>query len=317
MRQSLFLRAVLVVATLGIAGTCMAAQDGDLAAAKAAFDRKQFDKAESLARDIVEEKGQTGEGVAAWLVMTDSLMMMRNFPVAFQECENLLAAHPDTKHRSAILRREFEIGKTVAFSHAMVLLFRLSKHEEGVAMLEVVIKHAPYGPLADQSIMMIAEAYYARKDFGAAHDHFDRLLRFYPDSKLIVKARVRRALCSMEMAEGAEYDPTPAEEAEADLNLLAKISQDKSVEARAAEMRELMAHKDYDAGLYYFRCKNIEGGLRYMESVIRKYPTTEHAERARRILRESIIGQFPQSTHAKRARRFLDEQDAARAKEKL
>jgi outer membrane assembly lipoprotein YfiO len=215
-----------------------------------------------------------------------------------------------------VLRREFEIGKTVAFSYADLVLFRLPKHEEGVAMLERVIKHAPYGPLADESVMMIAEAYYAREDYEAARDHFDRLLRQYPDSKLIVKARVRRALCNIRLAEGAAYDPTPAQEAEADLSLLAKISQDKTIEAQAAEMRDLMARRDYEGGLYYFRRRNIPGGLRYMESVIRKYPTTEYAERARRILQESIIARFPQSTHAERARRFLKEEDAARAKEK-
>jgi len=293
------------------------AADATLAEAKAAFDRKQYGKAEGIARKIVEEKGHTPEGVEAWLVVVDSLMMIRNFPAAFQECEKLLTAHPDTKHRSAILRREFEIGKTVAFSYAEVVVFRLYKYEQGVAMLEQVIKHAPYGPLADEAVLMIAEAYYARKDFASAHDHFSRLLRNYPNSKHLVTARVRRALCNVQMADGAEYDPTPAEEAEADLNLLASISKDKSVEAQANQMRELMAAREYEAGLYYFRCKNIDGGLRYLESCIRKYPKSEHAERARRILRESIIEKFPQSTHAERARRFLAEQDAARAKEKL
>jgi outer membrane assembly lipoprotein YfiO len=310
---------LVVLALLAVAYPLWAGADDEaeraLSAAKAAFDRKQFDKAERLAREIVEEHGSLPVGAEARLVVIDSLMGMRNFPVAFQECENLLTAYPDTKHRSAVLRREFEIGKTVAFSYADLMLFRLPKHEEGVAMLERVIKHAPFGPLADQSVMMIAEAYYAREDYEAARDHFDRLLRQYPDSKLIVKARVRRAICNMRLAEGAAYDPTPAQEAEADLSLLSKISQDKSIEAQARQMREIMARKDYEGGLYYFRCKNIGGGLRYMEAVIRKYPNTEYAERARRILRESIIAKFPQSTHAERARRFLKEQDAARVKE--
>jgi outer membrane protein assembly factor BamD (BamD/ComL family) len=285
------MHAAHALAAAGLAASlllpCSAAQvtpDGLLASAKGAFDRQEYVSARQLARRVVRQHPTAPQVVDAWLVLIDSLAKLENHPRAAQECERLLAAHPQTRHRSAILRREFEIGKALAHSHARLLFFRFSRREEGAEVLEKVIAHAPFGPLADDSILAIAEAHLAARDFAVARDQYDRLLKHYPDSDLAIAARVRRAVCNMHLSAGAAYDPEPAEEARKDLELLSRVSGDAEIAARARAVRDVMAQGDYEAGLYYLRQGNLEGGVRYLEAVVAKYPDSEYAARARRLL---------------------------------
>jgi outer membrane protein assembly factor BamD (BamD/ComL family) len=255
-----------------------------LASAKQAFDRKDFSRARRLAQRVVDKHPASAVVVDAWLVVVDSLLESQEHTAAFEQCEKLLEAHPQTKYRTAVLRREFEIGQVLAASQYSVAFVRFKRLQEGVKILERVIEHAPFGTLADRAVYAIGEAYFHDGDYEAARDQYDRLLKHYPNSELIIRARVRRATCNQKLVAGSPYDMRPVEQAKADMDVLVKLSGNKEVAAQAAQMGELLAQGDYETGLFYFGRANIEGGVRYMKAVINKYPDSEYAGRARRIL---------------------------------
>ena len=196
----------------------------------------------------------------------------------------MLATHPETRHHSSVLRREFVIGEALTTSRVKVLLFSVTSLHDGVNVLEKVVAHAPFGPLADDAVYAIGEAHYRAEDFAAARDQYDRLLKQYPKSELVIRARVRRSASNAKLAEGAPYDLQPVEDARKDIDVLVRLSGNEQLAAQAGEMRDLLAQGDYDAGLFYFRMANIEAGVRYMKAVRARYPKSEYAERARRIL---------------------------------
>jgi len=276
-------------------GCCIAAMGGGivaaaetpeqlLASAKQAFDRKDFSRARRLAQRVVERHAASPVVVDAWLVVVDSLLETQDHTGAFEQCEKLLEAHPQTKYRTAILRREYEIGEVLAASQYSVAFVKVKRLQEGVKALERVIEHAPFGTLADRAVYAIGEAYFNDGDYEAARDHYDRLLKQYPNSELIIRARVRRATCNQKLVAGSPYDMRPVERAKADMDVLVKLSGNREVAAQAAEMGELLARGDYETGLFYFGRANIEGGVRYMKAVIVRYPETEYAARALRIM---------------------------------
>jgi len=255
-----------------------------LAAAKRAFDLKHYRRARRLASLVVTRHPTSPVVVDAWLVVIDSHIARRNWSRAYQECEKLLAAHPQTKYRTSVLQREFQIGQQMAKAHAWVLVFRVKRLEEGVKVLERVIEHAPFGPLAPKALYAIGEAYYHDGNYQAARDFYDRLLKQYPRCELVIRARVRRATCNQRLAEGPPYDLAPAEAARRDMEDLARLSGNRRVAEYARSLRDTMAQADYDSGLFYFRRFTIEGGVRYMKAVIARYPDSDYAHRARRIL---------------------------------
>jgi len=255
-----------------------------LADAKQAFDRKSYGRARSQANRVLRWHPTSPAVVDAWLVVIDCYIEQRNWPRAFDECEKLLAAHPQTRHRTAVLRREFQIGEALAASHVWFLFFRLKRLDEGIRVLERVVEHAPFGPLADRARYAVGEAYFRDEQYKAAHDAYDRLLKDYPNSDLIIRARVRRATANQRLAEGPAYDHQPAMAARRDMEDLARMSGSERVAGYARDLRDITARGDYDAGLFYFGRFSIDGGMRYMKAIMARYPDSEYAERAERLL---------------------------------
>lgn len=300
---------VLLVWAAGQAGA--AARSGDspealLAAARQAYEQKDYARAQKLAERVVSRHADSAAAEEARLVLVDALASQGDHAAAFEQCEKLLAAHPRTRRRSAVLRRELELGKALTESHGTLLVFRYSRLDEGVKVLEKVIEHSPFGPSADDAVFAIAEAYRQHARYEEARDHYARLLKNYRRSPLTRRAIIGRASCNYHLTEGAPYDPKPAEEAAKDFDILARVAGGaKEVVERRDALRDVIAKGRYDAGIFYFRNGNIEAGMRYLQSVIGKYPKSTYAARARRILQEVIIAKFPDTEYAKRARRAL------------
>ena len=273
-----------VVLFAGCGGVPRVPPERSLAAAKQAYDRKHYRRARRQANRVLRWHPTSPVVVDAWLVVVDCYIEQRNWPRAFEECEKVLAAHPQTKHRSAVLRREFQIGEALAASHVWLLFFRLRRTGEGVKVLEQVIAHAPFGPLADRALYAIGEAHFRDGDYALARDAYDRLLKQYPNSELSIRARVRRATANQRLAEGPAYDHGPAQAARRDMEDLARMSGNERVAGYARELRDITARGDYDAGLFYFGRYSIDGGVRYMRAILARYPGSEYAERAERIL---------------------------------
>lgn len=299
----------LAMAILAAAAGLCAAGEGPTEAlnrARGAYEREKFAQAQRLAEELVEEHGTSEVAVDARLVLIDALASQKKYMSAYEQCEALLAAHPNTRRRSDVLRREFELGKALSESSSQVLIFNFPRLQEGVKVLERVVEHAPFGPLADDSVFAIAEGHRVHGKFEAARDQYERLIESYPRSDLIRRALIGRAACNYHLTEGAAYDNRPAHEAAKDFDILARAAGGaKEVTKRRDALREVLAKGNYDAGLFYFRNGNVEAGLRYLESVIAEYPDSTYAERARRLLREAIIAKFPDTKHAERARRAL------------
>ncbi len=277
--------ALVVLASVAVhAPAAQETAEQRLLAAKQAFDRKEFSRARGLASRIVSREPTSPVVVEAWLVVIDSYIEQQSWARAFEECEKLLTAHQHTKYRVAVLRRELQIGEAMAASRVSLLLFSVKRLDEGVKVLERVIEHAPFGPLADRALYAVGEARFRDGDYAAARDSYDRLLKEYPNSDLIIRARVRRATCNQRLALGPPYDLTPAQAARADMEDLARMSGSERVARYARDLRDMMARGDYESGLFYFNRYGLDGGVRYMKAIISRYPDTEYAERAGRIL---------------------------------
>jgi outer membrane assembly lipoprotein YfiO len=299
--------AMLMLAA-AVTATCAAGEAPKqvLNRARTAYEQQDFAQAQRLAEGLVEEHGTSAVGVDAHLLLIDALASQKKYMKAYEQCEALLAAHPTTRRRSDVLRREFELGKALTASRSSVLIFSFPRLQDGVKVLEQVIEHAPFGPLADDSVFAIAEGHRIHGEFEAARDHYERLIKSYPRSDLVRRALIGRAACNYHLTEGAPYDNRPAHEAEKDFDILARAAGGaKEVTERRDVLRDVIAKGNYDAGLFYFRNGNVEAGLRYLESVIAEYPDSTYARRARRLLQEAIIAKFPDTEHAERARRAL------------
>ncbi len=287
MRAGMRWAAALAAATCLAGGRAVADEPSEmLAEARKAFDRKGYERAVSLARRVIRRHGDSEAAEEAYLVLIDGLIEQTQYISAYEACEKMLDAYPRSRHRTGVLRREVKIGDSLTRAELDLYLTRLSRLSEGVNVLNRVVERAPFGPLADDAVLTIADAYMRAARYEEARDEYGRLLRQYPNSPLGLRARVSRALCSYRMSNEAAYDTAPAEQARRELEILSRVSGDEELARRMAEMRDLLAHGDYATGLFFVRQGNLGGAARYMEAVVAKYPKSEFAGRAKRIIAE-------------------------------
>lgn len=305
-RMAVLATGLLAVASL-VQGAAPAPDSarGMLAVARAAYEAKAYGQAQGLAEKLLERYPDSGVATEGWLLLIDALASQDKYMAGFEQCEKLLKAQPGTRSRSEVLRREFELGKSLCQSRGSVLVFSYSRLQDGVRVLERVVEHSPFGPLADDAVFAIAEAQRQQGNYEDARDQYEHLLKNYSRSDLARRAMIGRAACNYHLTQGAPYDPTPAEEAAKDFDILARAAGGaKEVTERRDALHDVIARGSYDAGIFYFRNGNVEAGMRYLASVIAKYPRTKYADRARRILKE-VAAKYPQTEYAVRARTAL------------
>ncbi|MGD9126536.1 MAG: outer membrane protein assembly factor BamD [Planctomycetia bacterium] len=154
----------------------------------------------------------------------------------------------------------------------------------GIKAYEMIAMNDPTGPLADDSLMALANAYFRRKRYLDSADYYDRVRADYPKSKYLIDAHFL-AMKSHEMSyQGAEYDNTPLKKAEkiAD-TLLTQFGprlgkeREKVLETKSRILAKL-AEQDWAMAKFY-EGKGQYGSARfYYNEIIQGYPGTPIAK---------------------------------------
>jgi len=164
--------------------------------------------------------------------------------------------------------------------------------------LKAVWKYDPSGPLADDALMVSA-GYYLRKGDHLEADRLYTLLREqFPKSPHTEDAFVLGSHVKLMSYQGAEYDGRQLENArilkENTLKLYPKHPARERMLAEVRKIDEAKAQSDW-ADIVFYQRKNKTDAIRVLSrELIRRYPDTIYAEKARKLL-EKIEGVAPPS----------------------
>ena len=282
---------------------------------------------ESVARDLHAEgealyrqerykdaAGKFAAAAARWpdsQLEEDSLFMLGEchffvdeYPKAKTAYDKLLAKYDYTRHLDKVTKRMFSMGRyweqiDLAGETSPVFLNmtdssqpRFDTRGHAQKAYQSVQLHDPTGPLADDSVMAMANANFVRGRFEEAAYNYDLLRKEYPKSSHQLNAHKLGAESRMLMYQGPTYDGGPLDAADEVMDqTLVQFhtelgeererlvqAKNKIVEERAE--RELAIAEFYDRKKYY-------GSVRfYCQQVIDEYPHTEAAAKARKRLTE-------------------------------
>jgi outer membrane protein assembly factor BamD (BamD/ComL family) len=155
----------------------------------------------------------------------------------------------------------------------------------------------PTGPLADDSIMATADAYFVKGRYEDAAYHYDLLRKEYPKSEHQVKAHVLGLKSKQLVYQGPMYDGKPLDEAEeiarqALTQFRGQLGAEREniVDLRA-QIRQQKAERQWAMAQFY-ETKRAYGAARiYYQNMIKDYPQTQVAEAAQQRLQ--AIKDFP------------------------
>ena len=161
-----------------------------------------------------------------------------------------------------------------------------------VRAYDAVRLHDPTGPLADDAVMATANANFLNGRYDDASYHFDLLTKEYPQSEHQVPAHLLSMESKMAMYQGPMYDATVLYDAGEVADRLLTQYRDELGENRPVVVKtknwitEEKAMRDWQVGQYYDKKKCYGAASVYYEDILKDYPQTAVAQRARARLQE-------------------------------
>jgi outer membrane protein assembly factor BamD (BamD/ComL family) len=237
-------------------------------------------------------------------MLGESYFFVDEYPKAKTSYDKLLADYDYTSHLDTVMKRMYAMGRyweqldwAGETSPVLVNMTDSSQptmdtYGHAEKCWKAIQLHDPTGPLADHSLMAIANANFKRGRFEEAAYNYDLLRREYPKSSHQLNAHRLGAESRMLMYKGSTYDGGPLDAADkvVDQTLLQFHTElgderERLVQAKNSIVEE-RAERDLAIAEYYDR-KKCYGSVRYYcHEVIDEYPHTKAAAKARKRLTE-------------------------------
>jgi outer membrane assembly lipoprotein YfiO len=263
--------------------------------------REQFEYAQAL-----ESKGDFKRALDAYQKAVDNfasspvaaesqfrvaemLEKTKNYYAAFNAYQAVLDNYPSYPKINLILKRQFKIGnlflqgKTIGF----LKINPSGSYKRAVSVYSKILSNAPFSDLAPNAQYNLGMAYMHKKDYTEASIEFEKIPIRYPHSEFVASAKYQLGVCAYKQASAAPYDQEAAQEA---INRLREYTgahpTDKSVQIAREMLTELEGKKAaalYQIGSFYEKRGSPKASLIYFKEVIRDYPLTRFAEKARKV----------------------------------
>ena len=245
----------------------------------------------------------------AMFFQAESYFFNDQYSKAQDTLDNLMKKYDNSRYLDKVVLRQFSIGQywekmhqaaphwpvTPNFTDSSKPLF--DTWGNAIKAYESVAINDPTGPLADDSIMAVGNAYFSQGRYEDSAYYYDRVRKEYPKSPHLVKAHLLGMKSKEMIYQGPLYDSTALEEAgeiaETALSQFGRELGDqriKVVEARN-KIDAKMAQRDWEMAKYYETKKKYGGARYYYRQIVKGYPNTEIARAAQRRLEE--IKEFP------------------------
>jgi outer membrane protein assembly factor BamD (BamD/ComL family) len=262
------------------------------------FRQRRFKEAASIFKQGAKRAPESPLQEDCLFMAGESLFFSDQYPKATETYAELLKQYENTRYLDLVVARQFAVGdyweKLHVAEPGWLLGFQFGDRTRptfdtwghAIKAYRSVQMNDPTGPLADDSIMAVANAYFVKGRYEDAAFNYDLIRKDYPKSTHQLNARLLGLKSKMQTYQGPMYDGTPLEEAAgiADQTLVQFGSElggegDRLIRERN-EILEKQAERDWAMAQYYDRKKYYRAARYYYRLLLDEYPTTAFAEKA-------------------------------------
>ncbi|MBN1510357.1 MAG: outer membrane protein assembly factor BamD [Sedimentisphaerales bacterium] len=218
---------------------------------------------------------------------------------ALTQYEKLLKDYPGSEFADAAMQREYDIARAYLKGRKKVALhfLRVSGHAEGVAIMEKLSDRAgidePNG-IGLNAAIAVAENYEQRKDYVDAYLKWSEIASYWETGPIGKRALYRMAEDNFlaynqhRAKQRYRFDSSKLTTAktyyERFLALYPDEGRKNDIPEKIGTLDEEMAYKQFKIGQYYRRVGKHRAAYLYFDMVVRNWPKTKAAERARQAL---------------------------------
>jgi len=171
----------------------------------------------------------------------------------------------------------------VAFEKAMNQ-YENENYTEAANAFETVISIGRGTDFGQNAQYYLAESHYKNRRYLVAASEYNRYVQFYPNSPRREEVEFKQSLCYYHLSPRYRLDQSYTQQAIEGFRLYRSRypESERSEEAAEyiAELREKLAHRDYNAAEFYFRTERYKSAAIYHDLVIDRFPETTWAEKA-------------------------------------
>ncbi len=236
---------------------------------------KEYISAIGILRGIIASNPESELAEESQINIGRAYYMLGDYKNAFIAYEQLIEQNPGTRKLKELLEKEFQVG-----------VAQMKGDENGaIKVFEKIIERNPLGFIAADAQVKIADSYYQLRRFEDAEDSYLRVMENYPNSEWVSYAQFRIPYCKLSNIRIQErnYDLL-AQSRHGFEEYMASNPQGALVPVTIGIIAEIdiaLAERDYETGQFYLRKKRPDAGAIYFESVIKEYPNTEWADKAK------------------------------------
>ncbi len=186
--------------------------------------------------------------------------------------------------------------------------FEQGKYDRAISYFQGVFDFGRTHEWADDAQLYLARSYAANKEFILAASEYTRFAEIYRNDPRVPEAEFERAMTFYQRSPSYQLDQTDTQRAVQAFQLFLtrypnheKVAE---VEARIVELRDKVAHKQYDAGLQYEQRGLFEAAALSYEVVFDRYPETQWVDDALLGAIRSYIAFSDGSVEARRPERL-------------
>ncbi|UCH85276.1 MAG: outer membrane protein assembly factor BamD, partial [Candidatus Latescibacterota bacterium] len=162
--------------------------------------------------------------------------------------------------------------------------YEREKYYGAQELFKAFITRYPGHDRSDYAQFMLAESYYADRDYPMAAVEYQILVTNYGYSDYVDDGYFKQALCSYHQAPKPRLDQTLTYDALAKLEQFEQVFTQSPLipEARdyKKKIHERLAEKEFENAEFYFKTKRYISSLVYLNKIIDNYPDNEYWVRA-------------------------------------
>lgn len=269
----------------------------DLNAASEAFREGRYSRAIRRTKKLLKKFRYSRHAEGALWLQAEARFSRGDYFKAFGDYETFIKTYAGSPWIDKALRREFQCAEAL-LGPARRKVFGvgiLNGEDEAIAILEKVYGHRPTGPLAPDAVFRIAEYYILKARYTEAEEMLRKFLEEFPNHGRARQAELWCAQCCMAGNLGSRYDDSGLKRAEDTLSAYRrkypKLAAQENVDGAMERIRHLQAERRVERAEYYDRADRPRAARFYAHLVLKRYPGTPAAERARGLL--SRLGTAP------------------------
>ncbi|MCD6133973.1 MAG: outer membrane protein assembly factor BamD [Candidatus Omnitrophica bacterium] len=256
--------------------------------AKKIFDQKQYKQAAKEFRKLIIHFPDSLQAPDAQFFIGECFNQLGNKYRAFQEYQRVIDSYPYSKKIAKVVKKEYEIGEYF-LSRPRKKWLGISEDDlfehPAIEIFKKVKENSPYSQYAVMAEYKLGLLYTKLSRYQEAIDSFKELIEKHPGSKWADAARYQLALCSAKASLGPDYDQGLTAQAKEKFQEFLAAHPDAELSTAVIKelnrLNEKEAKKEYDIGMFYEKQKSYKAALIYYRYLVKHYPGTDWANRAK------------------------------------